>query len=298
ILMWLVSVMVLRPIVQLSKAIKRMGKGDWHSDIHITGSNEMVLLGQNLSWMQAQLRSIETQKHAFLQQITHELKTPLAAIMEAGSLLVDEVPGRLSESQKKVLSISQQNAHSLQALIQQFLDYNSAAKDDLQALNTVELKSFLEDKLADLQGLALTRNVALSLSGEPVELKVDEMRLAMIVRNLVSNAVQLTPSGKKVAVTWGSGQSDWWIRVIDQGPGIQEEEKERIFEPFYQGGAKRQGSLKGSGIGLAVVKECADFMGATIEVKNISDVINSKENLENGAVFSVHFPLMELNHGS
>ena len=301
-LVWLVSFMVLRPIYQLSAAIKRMGKGDWRTDIHISGSNEMVSLGENLKWMQQQLLMLEAQKHTFLQQITHELKTPLAAIMEAGSLLDDEVPGRLNHSQRQVLAILQSSAGQLQGLIQQLLDYNSVAKDQSRQLRRVDLRSFFSEKLLDLQGLAETRNVKLLLQPESFSLTLDVVRTGMILRNLVSNGVQLTPPGTRVSVSWGMGNGPdqehqgkqggcWWLRVEDQGPGICEEERNRLFEPFYQGGAKRQGSLKGSGIGLAIVKECADFLNAAIHIDNLADTDESSGKKRTGARFTVIFPL-------
>ncbi|MDX1695553.1 MAG: ATP-binding protein [Ketobacteraceae bacterium] len=285
-LVWLVSFMVLRPIYQLSAAIKRMGRGEWRTDIHISGSNEMVSLGDSLKWMQQQLLMLEAQKHTFLQQITHELKTPLAAIMEAGSLLDDEVPGKLNQSQRQVLGILQRNAGQLQGLIQQLLDYNSVVKDHSQQIKPVDLRSFCSEKLLDLQGLAETRNVKLVLLSRSASLVIDVVRVGMILRNLVSNAVQLTPPDKRVVVTWGVDQTteSWWLQVEDEGPGIQDKDMGRLFEPFYQGGAQRQGSLKGSGIGLAIVKECVDFLQGAIEVENLPG--------EGGACFTVSFPLI------
>ncbi len=293
-LVWLVSFMVLRPIYQLSAAIKRMGTGDWRTDIRISGSNEMVSLGDNLKWMQQQLLMLEAQKHTFLQQITHELKTPLAAIMEAGSLLDDEVPGRLNSSQRQVLGILQSNAGQLQALIQQLLDYNSVAKDQSLQLRQVDVRSFFSEKLLDLQGLAETRNVKLLLQPDSFSITLDIVRVGMILRNLVSNAVQLTPAGTRVSVSWGLQEEDnrWWLKVEDQGPGICEADRSRLFEPFYQGGAQRQGSLKGSGIGLAIVKECADFLNATIAIENLSETGDGRLTNETGACFTIAFPLV------
>ena len=271
ILVWLVSVLVLRPVYQLSTAVQRMGQGELGAHVQISGSSEIASLGENLRWMQQQLLSLESQKQAFLQQITHELKTPLAAIMEAGSLLADEVPGSLNNSQQKVLVILRENANSLQTLIQQLLDYNSVVKDAAQQRQVEELQCFITDKLQDLFGLANARNVNLVLHGESLTLEIDIVRVSMILRNLVSNAVQLTASGKSVKVEWGAHADNgcWWLKVIDHGPGIAKDEMDKLFLPFYQGRVKRQGSLKGSGIGLAIVKECCDFLNADIHVENI-----------------------------
>ncbi|MCG8316311.1 MAG: HAMP domain-containing histidine kinase [Pseudomonadales bacterium] len=300
ILVWLVSVLVLRPVYQLSTAVQRMGKGDLSAHVQISGSSEIASLGENLRWMQQQLLSLESQKQAFLQQITHELKTPLAAIMEAGSLLADEVPGRLNNSQQKVLVILRENANSLQTLIQQLLDYNSVVKDAAQQCQAEELQGFIRDKLQDLFGLANARNVNLILRGESLTMEIDIVRVSMILRNLVSNAVQLTASGASVYVEWGTKKENgcWWLKVIDHGPGIAEDEMNKLFLPFYQGRVKRQGSLKGSGIGLAIVKECCDFLGAVIDVENLqadnrskkADAAKNQQKDSWGACFCVTFP--------
>lgn len=293
-LVWLVSFMVLRPIYQLSAAIRSMGQGNWRTDIGISGSNEMVALGENLKWMQQQLLMLEAQKQTFLQQITHELKTPLAAIMEAGSLLGDEVPGPVNGQQRQVLDILQTNASHLQGLIQQLLDYNSLVKDRCQQIHCVDLRSFFIEKSLDLQGLAATRQVKLVLQSESCPVTLDSVRTGMVFRNLLSNALQLTPPQSVVMVSWGKAFSEhtqrplWWLRIADEGPGIRDEDAGRLFEPFFQGDVKRQGSLKGSGIGLAIVKECVDFLGGSVQIEN-----RNRERPEEGAEALVMFP--ELN---
>jgi signal transduction histidine kinase len=80
---------------------------------------------------------------------------------------------------------------------------------------------------------------------------------------------------------WGESSHSWWISVADNGPGINNDELEKIFKPFYQGRARRHGSLKGSGMGLAIVAASAKLLGGKIKVTS---------TLKRGTRFTVHFP--------
>ena len=107
------SVAVARPMWRLADAIRQLGHEKWQMPIVIDGPADLRALGANLEWMRTRLLASEKQKKAFLRHITHELKTPLAAIMEAGALLRDEVPGPVNDDQRGVLKILKNNADSL-----------------------------------------------------------------------------------------------------------------------------------------------------------------------------------------
>ena len=119
------GITIYRPIRRLSEAIRQLGHRQWGQPIAIDGPSDLIELGERLEWMRQQLLATEQQKHAFLRHITHELNSPLSAVMEAGALLADEVPGDLTDAQLRVLQILQRNAQSLQELIHQLLNYNS-----------------------------------------------------------------------------------------------------------------------------------------------------------------------------
>ncbi|MEX1031822.1 MAG: histidine kinase dimerization/phospho-acceptor domain-containing protein, partial [Cellvibrionaceae bacterium] len=134
------SIAVTRPVRRLGNAIHRMGHQEWDEAVDISGPKDFIALGDSLEWMRLQLLAANQQKQAFLQHVTHELKTPLAAIMEAESLLRDQVPGPLTREQFNVLGILRQNARSLQSLIQQLLNYNAIKHSHALELSEVNVR--------------------------------------------------------------------------------------------------------------------------------------------------------------
>lgn len=279
------SVTVTRPVRRLADAIRQMGHGHWQDPIRINGPADLRSLGANLEWMRNRLEATEKQKQAFVRHVTHELKTPLAAIVEAGSLLRDEVPGPVNAAQRQVIGILMSNADNLQVLIQQLLNYNAVAHGMLNADAEVDLQALCNRIRTKLMDSRPSSRCQWSISGEPRMLRSDPQALEMILSNLLSNAHDFTPESGRVSVSWGQEQDNWWLAVADNGPGMTEEERRNIFKPFFQGKARRRGPLKGTGLGLAIVQECVAHLHGTIEVASGAD----------GSTFTVRFPRRKEN---
>ncbi|MCR6650403.1 MAG: ATP-binding protein [Cellvibrionaceae bacterium] len=275
------SVTVTRPVRRLVNAIHRLGHGHWQDPIQISGPADLRSLGASLEWMRNRLEATEKQKQAFTRHITHELKTPLAAIVEAGALLRDEVPGPANRDQQQVLGILMSSADSLHALIQQLLNYNAVAHGMLDADAEVDLPEMCDRIRTKLMDSRPSSRCQWSISGTPDTVRSDPQALEMILSNLLSNAHDFTPESGRVAVTWGVEAETWWLCVADTGPGMTEEERENIFKPFFQGKARRRGPLQGTGLGLAIVQECVAHLHGKIEV----------ESSPKGSAFTLRFPL-------
>lgn len=283
------SVAVTHPVRRLAHAIRQLGHGHWQDPIQIVGPADLRSLGASLEWMRNRLEATEKQKQAFVRHVTHELKTPLAAIMEAGSLLRDEVPGPVNPAQQQVVSILMSNADNLQVLIQQLLNYNAVAHGMLNADDEVDLQALCNKIRTKLMDSRPSSRCQWSISGTPKTLRSDPQALEMILSNLLSNAHDFTPESGRVSVSWGHETDHWWLRVADNGPGMTEEECQNIFKPFFQGKARRRGPLKGTGLGLAIVQECVMHLHGTIEV--VSEVASGAA----GSTFTVRFPLRSEN---
>lgn len=275
------SLTVTRPVRRLVYAIQRLGHGHWQDPIQISGPADLRSLGASLEWMRNRLEATEKQKQAFSRHITHELKTPLAAIVEAGALLRDEVPGPANREQQQVLGILMSSADHLHALIQQLLNYNAVAHGMLDADADVDLQAMCDRIRTKLMDSRPSSRCQWSISGAPDTVRSDPQALEMILSNLLSNAHDFTPESGRVAVTWGAEAETWWLCVADTGPGMTEEDRENIFKPFFQGKARRRGPLQGTGLGLAIVQECVAHLHGKIEV----------ESSPKGSAFTLRFPL-------
>ncbi|HMW70274.1 MAG TPA: ATP-binding protein, partial [Cellvibrionaceae bacterium] len=120
------------------------------------------------------------------------------------------------------------------------------------------------------------------LPEEPFYVNSDPQLISMILNNLLSNAHDFSGQHGKVTLSWGESPQGWWLSVADNGPGINKDELNKIFKPFYQGRARRHGSLKGSGMGLAIVAACTKLLAGKIKVSS---------TLKKGTRFIVHFPI-------
>ncbi len=275
---------VSRPIWRLSQSIRRLGEQDWEVPIHIRGPADLAALGDNLDWMRRQVIASDRQKTAFIQHVTHELKTPLAAIIEGGELLADEVPGRLQPSQKSVLDILQRNARHLQDLIQQLLNYNAVSHGIMAQRQDVDPGALSRSIRASLESSRPDKRLHWVIEGGVEVVPADVQLLQMILTNLLGNAFQFVETGGCVSVRWGLDREArrWWLHVSDTGPGIEPDEIEHIFTPFYKGRTGRRESVPKNGIGLAIVKECVKLLRGNIEVDSTPG---------EGTTFRMSFPL-------
>jgi two-component system sensor histidine kinase GlrK len=277
------TVLISRPIRRIDQAIRRLGDGEFGTPITIAGPRDLEDLGRRLDWLRERLVDLEEQKKKFLDHVSHELKTPLSSIREGSELLLDEVAGPLSDPQRNVVTILRENSVQLQRIIEQMVNFRAVLlRHAALYLREVRLDRIVEKVAAD-HGLAMmAKNIKLELSLADLPVSGDEEKVTAIVDNLFSNAVKFSPYGGGIRVRLS--RDDGWavLDMIDAGPGIDPEERDKVFEPFYQGRIAPEGYVKGTGIGLSVVAEYVRMHNGTIQIV---------DGLNGGAHFRVNFPL-------
>ncbi|HKK14727.1 MAG TPA: ATP-binding protein [Gammaproteobacteria bacterium] len=262
------TVLIMRPIRQMDRAIRRLGDGHFERPVSVSGPADLEQLGERLDWLRQQLLQLEEQKGKFLRHISHELKTPLTTLREGSELLREQVIGELNAEQQEVAALLGDNALRLQRLIEDLLDF-SMATGRAFALQARELR--LDDLIRDvLQGqrvAMLGRRIGLRTRLDPVIITADAGKLRTVVDNLLSNALKYSPEGGELEIAVTSTQKGWVdLEVADQGPGIPPEERARVFDAFYQGASQSVGHVKGSGLGLSIAREFVQAHGGSIEV--------------------------------
>lgn len=271
-----------RSFGSLSEAIQQLGRGEWRRPIAVAGPADLVRLGERLEWMRGELASAEAQKQQLTRHITHELKSPLAAIVDANDLLRDEVPGPLADEQRRVLSIQAQQAEQLQNLIMQLLDFNAASHTHKSPQGDVDLAALCRTLYQRYRRIDPAQSPSCDWQGELDSIHGYPAELEMILANLLSNAMVYCDERHHIAVRWGRRDDSWWLSVKDDGPGIPPEDQGRLFRAFEQGSAPRRGALKGSGLGLAIVRECCERIGGKLHLRSDTD---------QGCVFTLIFPI-------
>jgi two-component system sensor histidine kinase GlrK len=272
---------VVRPLRQLDHSIRQLGSGALDNPVAVSGPRDLEDLGRRLNWMREQLLDLENQKTTFLRHMSHELKTPLASIREGSELLRDEAVGPLTADQREVVELLRQNSLQLQTLITNLLDSSMIGRTSgLSDVRPVRLDALVESVLQNqqlaLRGKALqpvTETQRVSVSG-------DREKLRTLIDNLVSNAIKYSPVRGRLWVRVRREGDLGVVEVEDQGPGVAPTERERIFEPFFQGQSQTAGHVKGTGLGLSIAREYAKLHKGDIYVVDHSG----------GALFRVTLP--------
>lgn len=276
---------IARPLRQISGAVTRLGDADFSQQIKVVApAAELDTLGARLDWMRRRLATLEHEKQQFIRHMSHELKTPLASIREGAELLRDGTVGPLSSAQAEVADILQRNSLELASLIQNLLDFAAWQQQ----------RAKLEPERFDLRALIeiIVGRQKLTIDGKqlnvvipdtPIAITADRDHMHLIIDNLLANAVKFSPRESGIHIDVQRSHDTTHVRVTDAGPGVPEAEREAIFGAFVQGSTTHTGdsAVRGTGIGLSVVRECVRAHGGSIEVTTAAG---------GGAMFDVRIP--------
>ncbi|SHE60651.1 two-component system, NtrC family, sensor histidine kinase GlrK [Modicisalibacter ilicicola DSM 19980] len=257
-LMLLFTWLIIRPIRQIERRILTLGSGrEPAASYLIQGPAELVNLGERLDWLSVRLNELEAQKQQFLRHMSHELKTPLASIREGTGLLSDGIVGQLTPRQLEIVELIDTSGLELQRLIEQLLDYNLLQHNQTADSECFNVAALIQEVLNKHQLALDKKGMQVSISRQPIEWMADRDRTARVLDNLISNAIAYGEDAGRLEVRARHHGPTLIIEVANSGEPIDSADRERLFEAFYQGRARRKGPIKGSGIGLSVAADCA-----------------------------------------
>ena len=204
-------------------------------------------------------RRTERMKAEFVSTVSHELRTPLASIKGALSLLRSGVAGPLPEAATEMLDMAQANGERLIRLINDILDIEKIAAGEMPFERTrLDLRALAEASLAEMSSMAEARGVRLVAAPPdhpgPAEVVGDPGRIGQVLANLVSNAVKHSDPGDVVEVSVSRAEEGWRVSVTDQGPGVPEAFRERVFSRFAQADGSDSRAKGGTGLGLSIAR--------------------------------------------
>ena len=236
-----------------------------------------------------QLQELDLMKSKFIDDISHELRTPIANLKLYLDLLVRGKP----ENRAKYEVVLNEESDRLVSLSNSILDFSNLQKNLVEAnLVSIDLNALVAKVVVDFEQLALTHGLKLSFTPSAATLQVwgNAEQLEQVVINLLENAIRYTPSGHVRLSTHQTDKGDLIrLTIEDTGIGLDEEELSHCFERFYRG--KRVGQYNiapGAGLGLAKVKDIVEFYRGWVEVES---------ELDRGSTFSVYLPAQQGNGG-
>ena len=233
------------------------------------GHDEIGELSRALAQLRNEVDGRAYVEH-YVQHLTHEMKSPLAAIRGAAELLAeDSLPD--TERQRFIGNVQLQSER-LQTLIDKLLRLAQLEQQrELEAPVSFDLQPLFADLEQALGPQALRHEIRMSFTADPaLTITGDRFLLSLALTNLLQNAIDFSPAGGTVSCTASADATQISIRVQDQGPGIADYARERLFERFFSL-PRPDGAPKSTGLGLALVREIATLHGGEIRLENAPD---------------------------
>jgi two-component system, NarL family, sensor histidine kinase BarA len=261
---------------------------------------ELCEKNERLEEAYERLKELDRLKSNFLATVSHELRTPLTSIMGYGEMLAEGVAGALNDEQREFVETIRAKSEQLLGLIMSLLDLSKLESGTMPVrVARLSLATVVAEAVSTILPTALRKGVLVETE-VPVDLPPvlgDADRLRQVFINLTENAVKFTPAlgsvrlVARLTVTGTQGEPGLVlvaplrpvieVRVIDTGIGITEEERDKVFDPFYQIDQSSTREYGGAGLGLAIVKRLVEAHQGTIHVE---------ANEPAGAVFVVTLP--------
>jgi signal transduction histidine kinase len=266
-----------RPLEDLVEASGRLAGGDLDARVAIGGLAETATLGSAFNEMAEELQrragerdQLDRMKDEFVLTASHELRSPLTSVQGFAELLLLE-RDRLSPKQAETVEVILDNTRHLVRLLNDLLDL---ARSDAGRLTIrpepAEPAALVEDAVRAMRAQLDSRGQSLRLEIEPdlPQIEADRDRIRQVLVNLLTNANEYCPQGAKIGVEARRAYAEVEIDVIDDGPGIPEQQLEHIFERFVRGDAGETQRVGGTGLGLAISKSLIELHGGRIEAES------------------------------
>lgn len=228
------------------------------------GADEGKVLGfYSLGTDITELKRIDRMKTEFVSTVSHELRTPLTSIWGSLGLIAGGVAGPLPEAVKTLVGIAKSNCERLIRLVNDILDSEKIESGNVTLnLQVVDIQQLVRQALAANEGFAIQHGVPVLLQApdDRLQVRVDSDRLIQVLTNLLSNAVKFSPQKSAVAVRVSRVGQRVRVEVTDDGPGIPEEFRSRIFQKFSQADSSDSRQKGGTGLGLNISKALVEKM--------------------------------------
>ncbi len=221
-------------------------------------NSEFSNLNRELQKKNSELTKINELKNHLLGMAAHDLRTPLGAVRNLSEFVLDEARDNLNSEHIQFLEIIHSSSNFMLSLLNELLDISriEAGKLDLDFQPT-DIISLIQSSVDINKVLAERKNIQILLEnpGSMPLVELDPMKIEQVMQNLLSNAVKFSSEGTVIRVSVSLDADHVRVAVADQGPGIPEEEIQKLFQPFSKISVQAPGGEKSTGLGLAIVKK-------------------------------------------
>ncbi len=276
------SILLTKPIDSLNKTTKKIASGNFSERVNINSKDEIGELANSFNLMADQVENKINelnlqvkQKNDFINGFTHELKTPMTAIVGYSDLL--RLRNTDEETYRKAINYIYSETKRLEKLSFKLMKLMSLSNEKIE-LEVFEISEFIE-KMVKMESIIFNSKIELNL--EKAYVKGDKELLEVVIKNLLENSDKSEPKDNKIVIKGERKENKKYrISVIDKGCGIPKEHINRVTEDFYMVDKARSREKSGSGIGLSLVKKILNLHNSEI-------FIESEENIGTTAYFEL-----------
>ena len=252
-----------RKLKQVNSALNVMQKGDMSVRVPVEGYDELAHLAASYNSMSDHIQRLIEAQRELMRAVSHELRTPVARIRFGMEMLVDEEDYEYRQQQVEMID---KDIEALNTLIDEIMTY-AKLEQGMPSIDFEEIRLYevLEQVAIETKALKTNKNIQLHLPSQALVVDAERRYLHRVVQNLVGNAIRYCDD--TVLITGGiDAQGMAYISVEDDGPGIPEEDRKRVFEAFARLDDSRTRASGGYGLGLSIVSRIAYWFGGTIQV--------------------------------
>jgi signal transduction histidine kinase len=256
-----------RPIRELTKATHAVSEGDLSQQVPVRSKDELGELAQAFNKMSAQLSRSVNARRQMTADIAHELRTPLSLILGHAEAVHDGVLPPTREN----FEIIREEAARLEHLVNDLRTLSLADAGELSIqMQTIEPQRLINEVSSLYQYQAQKKNITFELDVAPhlPHIEVDPGRMTQVITNILDNALRHTPEGGRIFLAAHEADDMVELSVQDNGPGLNIEDVDRIFERFYRADISRQREDGGSGLGLAIAKSIVQAHGGQVSAES------------------------------
>lgn len=276
---------ILRPLDRLAHGTRELATGRFAHRLPDGAPEEFAGVARDFNAMAHRLEELDRLKKDFVSTVSHDLKTPLSSMQETVEVMLEELPGPLSPRQRRLLELNRESARRLAQMLAKLLDLSRLEAESDPQRDLVDLAALARDAVDrfDIARPGRGPVFALIAPAAPLWVRANGGGIAQVLDNMIENAMKFSPAGGtiRVAVADLPANGTVLLSVADEGPGVPDAEKDRVFERFHQTSSGRAVPNRGVGLGLSICRHIVDAHGGMIWVA---------DHEPRGAVFCVLLP--------
>ena len=294
----ILSLNITTPLRRLTEGATELSKGNYEQTISVKSRDEIGKLAKSFNDMAKAISEVDKMKSDFVTIASHELRTPIQAMLLGVSGILDGYSGPIDEEVREDLMLARAGIERLMRLVNDLLDLSriEARKFELNCART-SAAGIIDDAVEEISELAETygHTFVIDVPADTPDIEVDRDRMIQVMINLLSNAIKYSPEQGKIIVKVRNTEKEVMIQVADNGYGVPQWAKEEIFKKFFQADSIMSQKVGGTGLGLTITRGIVEKLGGSVicdspvQAEEFPELPVGGER--KGSVFTIRLPI-------